>query len=285
MSASAITALQDQQAALLGALFTHPAQGEARRASECLLLQLTKPGKQTQRGLQAYQANGHSLAERSLAAAYPVIEQMLGHHNFAALARDLWHQHPPARGDLAHWGDALPDFLTRNEALADVPYLADVARVEWALHRAASATDAVADHASFGRLAEPDTTGLTLALAPGTALISSPFPVASLVLSHRRAQPSLAQAADRLRSAVAESALVWRQGLRPRMAQIPAVEAALLRALLQALDLPTALNAALTDEADETQAFDFSLWLTNAVTTGLVLGVQSAAPSHPSVNP
>ncbi len=233
---------------------------------------------QTQRGLQAYQANGHALAERSLRAAYPVIEQMLGGDNFAALARNMWHSHPPTRGDLAQWGDTLPAFLASSEALADTPYLADVARVEWALHRAASATDAVPDHASFARLGAPDTTGLTLTLAPGTVLVSSPFPVTSLVLSHRHAQPSLAQAAERLHRAVAETALVWRQGLRPCVVQVTTVEAVLLRALLQGLDLPTALDAALTAGVDAPQAFDLSLWLTDAVTTGLVIGVQTAAP-------
>lgn len=258
--------LAAQQQALLQALFGQP--------DETLVQGFWHSDQpQTQRGLQAYRANGHALAERSLHAAYPVIEQMLGRDNFAALSRDFWHRHPPTRGDLAHWGDALPAFLASRETLADTPYLADVARVEWALHQAASAADAVVDPSSFARLSEQDATGLALTLSPGTALVSSRYPVASLVLSHRHAQPSLKQAAERLRNAVAETVLVWRQGLRPRMAQVTSVEAALLRALLQGQDLPTALDAGLAAETEETQVFDFSLWLTSAVSAGLVTGV------------
>lgn len=279
MSTASVAALQDQQTALLKVLFTHPAHNEARLASEHQLAQFTTQGRQTSRGLLAYQANGHALAERSLVAAYPVVQQMLGQDNFAALARDLWHRHPPALGDLAHWGEPLPGFLTHSEALADAPYLADVARVEWALHRAASAADAVADHASFGRIGEEDPTLFTLALAPASALVSSTFPVASLVLSHRHPQPSLAQAAQRLREGVAESVLVWRQALQPRVALVNPVEASLLSQLLLGNNLAAALDIALATELTDTQTFDFSIWLTRAVTTGLVIGVSDATPT------
>lgn len=274
MSRASVTALQIQQSALLAALFTHPAHTAERLANEHLLATFTTQDEQTSRGLMAYRANGHALAERSLAVAYPVIGLMLGQHNFHALARDLWHRHPPAVGDLAQWGETLPAFLAHSEAALDAPYLADVARVEWALHRAASASDAVTDHASFARLGEEDAARLTLTLAPGTALIDSAFPVASLVLSHRHAQPSLAQAAQRLRDGTHESALVWRQGLQPRVAEVGPVEATLLRALLQATHLAAALDTALATESTETPAFDLSLWLTQAVISGLVTGVR-----------
>lgn len=278
MSLMTFERLADQQHALLQALFEQ--SGETFKQS---FWHSDQP--QTQRGLQAYRANGHALAKRSLHAAYPVIEQMMGSDNFAALSRDFWHRHPPTRGDLAHWGDALPAFLASSEALADTPYLADVARVEWALHLAASAADAVVDPASFARLSEPDATGLALTLSPGTVLVSSRYPVASLVLSHRQEHPSLKQAAERLRDAVPETALVWRQGFQPRLAPVNSAAAALLSALLQGLDLPTALDAALAAKADETQAFNLSLWLTNAVTTSLVIGVQSAVPRCAKISP
>ena len=285
MSNASVSALHDQQAALLSALFTHPAHHDARLASEHLLAQFTTQGVQAARGLMAYQSNGHALAERSLAAAYPVIELMLGQVNFAALARDLWHRHPPALGDLAHWGDALPGFLTHSEALADTPYLADVASVEWALHRAASAADAVTDHASFARLAAEDPSGLTLTLPPGTAVIHSAFPVASLVRSHRHAQPSMAQAAQRLSEGIAESALVWRRALQPRIALLSPVEASLLSQLLAGKDLETAIDIALATETTDTQSFDLSVWLTQAVTTGLVIGVSDASPTASKETP
>ena len=154
-----------QQQSLLDALFARPGSPQATSALHQLNTWIEP---RASRGLMAYQANGHALAERCLPAAYPVVAQLIGQDSVHALARDLWHRHPPVGGDLAQWGDALPAFLSDNEQLADVPYLADVARVEWALHRAASAPDADPDLPSFGRLSTEDPESLTLRLAPGT---------------------------------------------------------------------------------------------------------------------
>lgn len=266
-----------QQQALLDALFQRPAGEGAARAQQALDAWLAP---HTGRGLAAYQANGHALAERSLQAAYPVITEMIGHQNLAPLARELWHRHPPVRGDLAHWGEALPTFLQHAEQLAHLPYLADVARVEWALHQAGGAPDAQADMGSFARLANEDPQGLTLSLAPGTAVFTSTWPVASLVTAHRDGQPGLDELAARLRDGVGESAVVWRQGLRPCAAGCSTAEAAWLGALLQGRPVLDALNRA-TACGD---AFDLSAWLAQAVQQGLVVGVVDARhpfPSHP----
>ena len=107
--------LAQQQQALLQALFVRPGTANADAVETHLLSQLEVHSPQTTRGLAAYRANGHALAERSLLAAYPVVAALIGGDNFALLARDLWHHHPPPCGDLAQWGDALPGFLQTNE--------------------------------------------------------------------------------------------------------------------------------------------------------------------------
>lgn len=268
-----MSALALQQQALLAALFERPGSAAAAQARETLDSWLAP---HTGRGLMAYQANGHALAERSLQAAYPVIAALIGHENFAPLARELWHRHPPARGDLARWGDALPAFLRGHPQLTDLPWLADVARVEWALHRAAGAPDARADLVSFARLTSEDPQGLTLALAPGTAVFTSPWPVASLITAHRDGQPGLAEVGERLRAGVGEAAVVWRQGLRPGVAGCSPAVAALLGALLQGQPLPDALSATTDDDT-----FGLTTWLAEAVQHGLVIGVADARHAPP----
>ena len=258
-----MSALVLQQQTLLDALFARPGSSGAASALQQLHA-LLQP--QAARGLMAYQANGHELAQRSLLAAYPVIAQLMGLDSLHALARDLWHHHPPVCGDLARWGNTLPDFLANNEQLTEVPYLADVARVEWALHRAAGATDAEADLQSFARLSTEDPQQLTLALAPGTVLITSAWPVVSLVTAHTESQPSLADVGQRISDRVGETAVVWRQGLRPSVARCPDNALGVLQALLAGAALPDALNQAGAD-------FNFSDWLTQAVHSGLVIGV------------
>ena len=254
-----------QQQTLLGALLHGPGSQAAWDAQARLPSLVLEPSA---RGLAAYRANGHALAERALAAAYPVVAAMVGPDCLNALARTLWHGHPNQHGDVACWGGELPALLEREAQLADYPYLADVARVEWALHRAAGAPDADADPASFALLTQQDPGALTLRLAPGTAVIRSAWPVASLVNAHLCGEPTLSEAADRLRDREAEQALVWRRALRPAVRPCRAGEAVLVDALLHRQGLVPALDAALATDP----GFDFSAWLAQAVGDGLVLG-------------
>lgn len=274
MNTQALHALGAQQQALLQALLARPGSTDAHACEERLAGFIDASNPQTARGLAAYRANGHAMAERALLSAYPVVAQLIGADNFARLARDLWHNHPPQRGDLAQWGDALPGFLRHNAQLADVPYLSDVAHTEWALHTAASAADIAPDPGSFARLALEAPEGLTLTLAPGMAVVCSAYPVASLIGAHLDATPRLDEAAQRLRDGQGEHALVWRQGHRPRLQNLHPSASALLQALLAGANLHQALDAAFA-EAEGANAFDFSAWLSAAVIDALVIGVRS----------
>ena len=131
------------------------------------------------RGLQVYQANRAVLAERTLASTYPVVAQLIGQTSFEPLARHFWQQHPPQRGDMGQWGAQLPEFLEALPQLVDEPFLADVARLEWALHRAASAPDAVLDAPSFALLSDEAPVGL--AFCSGTYSMASAYPVVSII--------------------------------------------------------------------------------------------------------
>ena len=219
------------------------------------------------RGLKAYQANGHALAERALRAAYPVVAQMLGNESFADLARALWHVRPPERGDIACWGGALPVFIQTSGQLQDEPYLSDVARAEWALHQCAGALDLSADLSTLVLLTTHEPSQLQLVLAPGCAVVRSAWPIASILGAHLEASPSLADAGAHLRAEVAQDVVVWRAGLRPRVRLALDGEADALQGLLAGGSLAHALDAAPT--------LNFGEWFPMAVPTGLVLAVQA----------
>jgi Putative DNA-binding domain len=220
------------------------------------------------RGLAVYRANAHASAERALAAAYPVLAQLVGADNFCHLARDFWHQHPPVCGDLAQWGDALPQFVGNAVQLQDTAYLADVACIEWALHQCASAADKVQDLSSFSLLTQHPPEALAFVWAPGVCMLHSPHPAATITLAHQ-GQGVLEAAAAMLHVGTAQTALVWRHGFVPRLKVLPDDDVSFMDALLQGASLAGALDAA-------HQNFDFSGWLTASVHGGLVLGVLMA---------
>lgn len=237
-----------------------------------------RPWPLTQRGLQCYQANALALARRALPEAFPVLTQMLGDESFADLAADFWQQHPPSQGDIGQWGAELPAFLAASPQLADTPYLADVARVEWALHSVATAADSVLDTASFALLTEADPATFTLQCAAPLHYLASPWPVVTLVDAHRQGPAALAALPERLvqlttDDARAQTALVWRHGLRPMLRQAAPGEAAFLLALQCGASLIDALEA-----TDSTGDFDFNAWLPDAVQTSLVTGVRTLQP-------
>ena len=122
------------------------------------------------RGLQAYRANAGALAERALTAAFPTVAQLVGEESFAALARALWFAQPPQRGDIGSWGEGLADFIAAAPQLADEPYLADVARLDWAVHSAEQAAER-GPATGLERLAEADPADLLLRLAEGAGAV------------------------------------------------------------------------------------------------------------------
>lgn len=223
------------------------------------------------RGLQVYQANASALAERALAAAYPVVDALIGRENFAFLAWHFWREYPPVCGDMARWGQALPDFLRTVQQLAEQTFLADVACVEWALHQAATARDAVADIPSFQWLLQPCAQPVGLVLSPGLFVFASAYPVVSILGAHVWQEPSLAVVAQRIKDGVGEHALVWRQGLKPMFRMINVTEYALIAALQAKKSLEDALHA-VDDFGGDSLAFDFQAWLGQAVNTGVVIG-------------
>ncbi|MDP2817479.1 MAG: DNA-binding domain-containing protein [Polaromonas sp.] len=265
---SAATGLAAQQQALLQAL-VRPRHADAMKTIAAHVhLTGADSQKRIDRGLQAYRSNGHALAQRVLAAAYPVVAALIGAESFDGLSRHFWQSVPPARGDMAQWGEAFAGFI---ESLVDLaceePYLGDVARVEWALHVAATEADGRGDRGSLGLLQSADPAALTLALCPGARAVPSVFPVVSIVLAHAGETLSLQHAGERLRERVAETALVWRQGLKPALRQAQSGEAAFIDALLQGRSLAGALSAA--------PGFDLTPWLAPAVHTGLLLGARA----------
>ena len=248
------------------------------------------------RGLQVYRANGLALAERALEAAYPVVAALLGTGNFAALAQRHWREAPPACGDIARWGADLSACIEGWAALAtEEPYLADVARLEWGLHRACVAADASPDAASFAALTELAPHAVALVLADGVSLHASAYPVVSMVQAHAGAGPaagahqegsanhgheedteavvSLEEVARRLAAGRAEIGLVWREGLRPRVREVDAPEAAFIAALLAGRSLAAALDSA--------PGLAFDQWLAPAVRCGLVVGASRHLPETP----
>lgn len=126
--------------------------------------------------MAVYRANVFGNWSAALAGAYPVVRKIVGAEFFDALARDYARAHPSASGNLHEYGAALARFVEDYAGTRDLPYLPDVARMEWLAHRAYYAADALAF--DFSRPTE-------VRLAPACALLESGWPLASIWEAHQ----------------------------------------------------------------------------------------------------
>ena len=131
-----------------------------------------------QRRLQVYRNNFFETRIATLAAVYPVVERLVGSPFFRRAARAYIQLFPSRSGDVRAFGDAWPQFLREHVPAASLPYLGDVAALEWAYHYAYHVSELPPLRATgLARLAPTDQAELQLRLQPSASVIRSPYPV------------------------------------------------------------------------------------------------------------
>lgn len=136
-------------------------------------------GAPTSEGMRAYRANVWGNGAGALAGAYPIVRKIVGEAFFEAMAREYGRAHPSRSGDLNEYGERFAEFLSRFTGTYDLPYLPDVARMEWLAHRAYYA----AEPSPF--TPKGDAASWRLALTPPCALLASPWPLARIWEVHQ----------------------------------------------------------------------------------------------------
>ena len=169
----------------------------------------------------------------ALAAIHPVCERLVGAEPFRELARRCARERPSRSADLNDYGE-LADFIAGFEPARALPYLADVARLEWALHRARHAS--LAPPLEPARLREDS----RIALAPGTALLASPWPVDRIWETN---QPDFTGDTEVRLDAGAVQLIVAREPQGARLSPLEAAEFAVLGGLASGLSLERAAGA------------------------------------------
>ncbi len=221
-------------------------------------LALWRPHQHNDHRLTLYRGNLAATAAKALAAAYPVIAALVGHAFFGALAHAYVRAQPSQDGDLNRFGAQLGDFLDDFPPAATLPYLADMARLEWAVHRAHYAADAAPVTAQqLGALAPTQLEAARLRLHHACVPVQSAWAVVSLWLAH---QPASGHAfpAD---MAVAEVGVVARLGWYAMVAPLGRGSHAALAALHAGGTFGAALDAAFAVDEQFDVAGQLQRWL------------------------
>jgi hypothetical protein len=122
----------------------------------------------------------------ALEAVYPVVCRLVDRRFFGYAADAFIRQHPPAGPCLGEYGADFADFLAAFPPCAQLPCLPDIARLEWALHRAALAPPAATlDHERLGAVDPARMAELTFTPDPSLSYLASPWPVDRIWRAHQ----------------------------------------------------------------------------------------------------
>lgn len=221
------------------------------------------------RRFAVYRNNVMASLAAALARRYPVIERLVGGEFFGAMARQFVMQHPPRSPLLAQYGEAFADFIAAFEPARELPYLADVARLEAARTRAYHAEDAAPLGAdSFAALDAEALGDIRLLLHPSAAILRSRFPVVTIWAMNSgelELQP--------IEIGQGEDALIVRPRLDVEIRALPPGGAAFLQSLAGGLPLRDAIGAALADHA----GFDLTENLAALIGSGVARAILDPA--------
>jgi hypothetical protein len=128
--------------------------------------------------LQVYRNNMAESLIAALAAVYPVVARLVGTGFFRHAAKACVSAHPSRSGNLQDFGGEFPGFLRAYRPAGQLPYLPDVAALEWAVHRAYH--EAELPGLTLQRPAQvpaAQQAGLRLRLQPCARFVESRYPV------------------------------------------------------------------------------------------------------------
>lgn len=128
-----------------------------------------------------YRNNVHASLIGVVRARFPVVEQLVGEEFFRAMARIFVEVHPPRSPALFEYGGDFIAFLEGFEPAWELPWLPDVARLEWLRSLAYHAPDAAPlASADLAAIAPEDLPSLRLELHPSARLFASDYPAVSI---------------------------------------------------------------------------------------------------------
>lgn len=203
----------------------------------------------------------------ALAETFPATRELSGDEPFVALAARFARCSPPSSPVLAFYGVDFPDFVVGESIGSEMPWVVDLARLEWAYVAAFHAADvsAVDPHRLQKCLADPEVLpSLQIQLHPSLRVLRSEFTQVSLWSAFQEGQDPGA-----IDPHQAEQAWVLRNGLVVEVMRMRQSDCRFVESIRDGLPLGCA--AALAEE--EGDGFDLAACLGQLLRAQLITGL------------
>jgi hypothetical protein len=156
------------------AVFRAVVAGDSAAAESHVLEDALAPAER----LDVYRNNFFASLANALRLSFPAVHRLVGEEFFQAAAQSFIAAEPPRSAYLNAYGADFADHLAAFPPAATLAYLADVARLEWAVNRALHAPDAGAPAAEdFAAMAEMPPERLVLTPHPSIGLLRFDSPI------------------------------------------------------------------------------------------------------------
>lgn len=192
----------------------------------------------------------------ALRASYPTVDMLLGEEAFTQVALDFRREQPPKGPVLSDYGRDFAAFLGRQPWTCELPYLADVARLDWLWLESFLAADAMATPLQPSSISR-------VALHPAARFVWMATPAMTIWLAHRDPWSMAELEPDW----VEEGALFTRPGSHVRAEPIDAA----LHRLLTACTVPASVAEVVTRVAAEFPTADVPELLRRGVASGALI--------------
>lgn len=186
--------------------------------------------------VKCYRNNLHYGLIKALAKTYPVICRLVGQSFFEAVALKYVIQEIPTSYSLNDYGENFDEFLSIFPPIASLPYLPEVARLEWQIHRVLIGPEnSKFDFKSFAAVQVEKQSELCFYLAENAVLFESTFPVDKIWAIHQE-DPNDEETVDL--SLGGSRLLILRDNYDLRLDKLSEIEWQCLKAMKTGVSLP-----------------------------------------------
>ena len=214
--------------------------------------------------LRIYRNHAFATIGAVLEGTFPVVCRLVDKRFFAYAAHEYLREHPPHSRCLVEYGADFADFLAGLEPCKNLPYLADVARFEWALNIAATVREASPLKIEvLAGIAPEGASLLKISLQPSVSYFASGWPIDAIWLANQQDEVrtvDLASGGTTVEMRRADEGFSWQR--------LAAGVFAFRRALAEGVALGTAAATATADPA-----FDLAAALDRLFAERLVIGL------------
>lgn len=216
--------------------------------------------------MNIYRGNYIGGLQKALHLTYPVIEKLVGNEFFSAMTHRFINKNKLLTGNLDDYGDEFAEFLKNFPPVKNLPYLPDVAELEWLFHKSSVADRDIRTHINLANIPQNKYLSLVFEFNQSVNLISSRYPI-HLIWEMNQNETDEAKTLDISEESPAYI-LIHRPNARTEIITMPKTQYILLENLMDGSTLYEAFEAAILEDEE----FDLSSALIKFISMGIFSG-------------